>query len=247
MNPDAAHKESEAAVAAASYQAVAPEYYDLDRHPTCANFRDASVQGLRPWLRRYCTSDARILEVGAGKSVLLEYLNETGVRLSRLLVTDASPAMLNYSRDLGTNQHQLVVASADQLPALDNDLTAVVASLGDPYNEFGFWREAWRVLRPNGRVLFTTPTHEWATAYRKGGNQNVAEFELTDGRKINAPSLILEVDEQLDLMRSAGFRTLAIQEVALDDIDRGRISYKLTLAELKCAPIVRAYLAQKPG
>ncbi|SRR5579883_826715 len=245
MNPDTVQKELEAAVVAEAYQTIASEYYDPDRHPTCANFRDASVRGLRPWLRRYCTSDARIVEVGAGKSILLEYLKESGLRLSQLLVTDSSCSMLNYSQDLATDQDQLIVASADHLPALDNSVTAIVASLGDPYNDINFWREAHRILCPNGRVLFTTPSHEWATNFRKDGDPNAAEFKLANGQRIYAPSLILEVDQQIDLMRSAGFQTLAIQEIWLDDIDKGRISPKLTLSELKFAPIVRAYLACK--
>ena len=247
MTPHQTYKEPVGGGAVAAYHAIALEYYDVDRHPTCANFRDASVRALRPWLRRCCTSDARLVEVGAGQSVLLQYLNGERRRLSRVLVTDASPIMLNYSRPAGAEPYQLAVAEADHLPAADGEFTALVASLGDPYNESGFWREAYRVLCPNGRVLFTTPSHEWARAFRKPDDEKVAVFDLADGRQVRAPSLILEVDDQLDLMRSHGFRTLAVQEIALADIDGGRISQKLTLPGLESVPIVRGYLARKPG
>jgi SAM-dependent methyltransferase len=240
-------KQCEKLTTAMAYNVIGPEYYDTNRHPTCANFRDASVHGLRPWLHQYCIPDARILEVGAGKSILLEYLKENNVKVSRLIVTDASPTMLNYSRKIETGQDQLMVAMASCLPLVDHDMMAIVASLGDPYNEIGFWCEAYRVLCPNGHILFTTPSHEWARAFRKDCNGNASEFELNDGRKIYAPSIILEVNNQIDLMRSAGFRTLAIQEVMLDDIDCSRISQKLALEEMKTAPIVRAYLACKLG
>ena len=182
---------------------------------------------LVPWFRRFCTSNARILEVGAGKSLLLEYLNSKSGKVEHLLLADTSPTMLGYSRALAARPDLLVVANADRLPMPDHDLTLIVASLGDPYNTSSFWREVCRVLQPGGRVLFTTPSHEWATAFRSNVDPNVAEFELADGRKVHVPSLILDVDEQIDLMRSAGLRTLAIAEVLLEEIDQGQISRKL--------------------
>jgi hypothetical protein len=121
----------------------------------------------------------------------------------------------------------------------------LVASLGDPYNRRDFWQEAFRVLQPSGKVLFTTPSHEWAGAFRKDAHNDLAEFELASGQKVCAPSMILEVDEQLDLMQSAGFRTLAVHEVLRNDLRHTPISPKLMLPELDLAPIVRAYLARK--
>ena len=63
----------------------------------------------------------------------------------------------------------------------------------------------------------------------------------------SVPSLILQVDEQIDLMRSAGLRMLAIQEVLLEDIADGQISNKLVLPEIQCDPILRGYLARNTG
>jgi len=231
---------------AAAYEAIAQEYYNPDHHPTCANFRAASARVLGPWFRRFCTSNARILEVGAGKSLLLEYLNEKCLTVDHRLLTDSSPRMLGYSRDSSARADCLVVARADRLPVPDHDLTLIVASLGDPYNTSLFWREACRVLQPGGRVLFTTPSHEWATAFRSDTDPNVAEFDLADGQKVHVPSLIPDVDEQIDLIRSAGLRTLAIAEVMLEEIDQGKMSRKLTLPELQGAPIVRGYQARAP-
>lgn len=242
MSPEARNCQPNTAEAA--YHKIAPEYYDSNRHPTCANFRDASARGLRIWFDRCCDPYTHLIEVGAGKSIVLEYLNKSGIQLSKFLVTDASPIMLNYSRNLKTGREQFKVASAEHLPALDGEFSVLVASLGDPYNNFSFWCEAYRILRPNGKILFTTPTHEWATCFRRNKDKNIAEFELSDGQKIFAPSFIFSVDEQVDLMRSAGFRTLAIREVWLNEIDNSCISTKLTLAELSCVPIVRAYLGQ---
>jgi hypothetical protein len=94
-------------------------------------------------------------------------------------------------------------------------------------------------------VLFTTPSHEWAAAFRRDSDPTAAEFEIADGSRVQAPSLVYEVDDQLDLTRAAGFRTLAVRQVALDELDVPRLSDKLTLRELCAAPILRGYLVQK--
>ena len=159
-----------------SYQDVAAEYYDVHRHPTCANFRQASARLLIPWLDRHCTLDARIAEVGAGMSLVLEYLANHPRVVSRILISDGSWTMLSYSRTLPTSHANLVVAAADRLPLRDSNLTVLVASLGDPFNTGEFWREVRRILEPGGVVLFTTPSYEWSSAFRRGTDANSAEF-----------------------------------------------------------------------
>lgn len=248
MKSDESPEGRAARKAAEAYQTIAPEYYDATRHPTCANFRQASALALSPWLRRQCGPAARVCEAGAGKSLVQEFIRDNATLPAHLLVTDASPAMLDYSRKgLATvkDDAEFAVAFADALPAGAREFTVVVASLGDPYNDTEFWREANRVLESCGQVLFTTPSHEWAAAFRRDCDPNAAEFALADGSRVQAPSLIYDVDEQINMMRAAGFSTLAVREVALDDLETARPSHKLTLPQLRVAPIVRGYLVRK--
>ena len=79
-----------------TYETLAPEYYDPVRHPTCANFRYASKQIIKPWLEKL-TDYRPICEVGAGKSVAAELLLEAGESTADLFLTDSSQSMLEYS------------------------------------------------------------------------------------------------------------------------------------------------------
>src|SRR5258708_2843943 len=81
-----------------TYELVALEYYDPHKHPTCANFREASAGILRDWLAQlFPNGPGRACEVGAGRSILAELLDRQRVPLDDLLITDSSPSMLSYS------------------------------------------------------------------------------------------------------------------------------------------------------
>ena len=95
--------------------------------------------------------------------------------------------MLEHSRVWERMGATLVVAASNQLPLADSSVQRVVASLGDPYNEPSFWTESKRVLEPDGLVIFTTPSHEWAFAFRRdpspGSGASRAEFVLRNGHR----------------------------------------------------------------
>jgi SAM-dependent methyltransferase len=99
-----------------------------------------------------------------------------------------------------------LVSDAEQLSIRTASVDAILASLGDPYNTAAFWRECSRVLRPGGRVFFTTPSFEWAQAFREETEAPpmAAEFELVDGRALFVPSFVRSPTEQAALIRSAG-------------------------------------------
>jgi ubiquinone/menaquinone biosynthesis C-methylase UbiE len=230
--------------AVAAYNEIAPEYYDAVRHPTCANFRIASERIISSWLNRLCTWQTRICEVGAGRSLLLEFLlsRPNGIN-EQVIITDASATMLQYSQSLAaTAAATFMVAPAHQLPFCDHELSLVLASLGDSYNYPEFWLEARRVLMPGGHVIFTTPSHKWASAFRERSDPRVAEFELTGARTVRAPSWIYDVDTQLEMTRSSGFCTVEVDGITIDELNATRISEKLRLPELKTAPILNGYL-----
>ena len=119
--------------------------------------RNSEEAGLRE-LRRGLLSDAtgRVLEIGAGTGVNLPHY---GAGLESLVVTDPEPPMLRRLRraaDEHAPQAQVLQAPAEDLPFEDDSFDTVVSTLvlcgvGDQPRAL---REARRVLRPGGRLLF---------------------------------------------------------------------------------------------
>lgn len=221
-----------------TYTDLAFEYYDTMRHPTCANFREASYGLLAQWLRSFARSETKVLEVGAGASVVADWLSKGGSEPARFVATDLSPDMLAYSRG-SIASIDYVVCDAQQLPFISGSFDMVVSSLGDPYNTLAFWREAARVLRGGGHVLFTSPSFEWAFKFR--GEVDTAEFVTSDRGEILVPSYVMPDDEQSRMIEANGFMLVEIKTVedsALRTTPRS--------PRLRPGGIVSGYLAEKP-
>ncbi len=220
-----------------TYADLASEYYDPKRHPTCANFREASCLLMIPWLRDLAKDRVDILETGAGASIVSEWLAEESRGIARLVVTDASQEMLRYSSGSGSCS-ELVICDAQQLPLTSSSFDLVFASLGDSYNTIPFWSEAARVLRPAGHVLFTSPSFEWALQFRNGCN--TAEFVLSNGRMIAVPSYVKSNDAQQRMIEACGLALVEIRAVNDTELRSTPRSPKI-----RPGPIVSGYLAQK--
>jgi ubiquinone/menaquinone biosynthesis C-methylase UbiE len=230
---------------AASYDLVAKEYYDSERHPTCANFREASRLIFRQWLR-LGSDEGCICEVGAGKSLVAEILAEKLGNVGLLTLIDESESMLNYSENLRDSGARLVVASALRLPLDPESFDVVASSLGDPYNNAAFWTEVRRILKPNGICLFTTPSWEWATTFREStdpSSMHNSVFELSDGSQISLPSHIYSEDDQARLIESVGLMVSDVVRVPIRDLAEQNQSPKLVKSRGRNANVVTGYLA----
>ena len=119
--------------------------------------RGSEEAGLRE-LRRGLLAEAtgRVLEIGAGTGVNLPLY---GDGLESLVVTDPEPPMLRRLQQ-AAHEHapraQVLEAPAEDLPFEDDSFDTVVSTLvlcgvGDQSRAL---REAQRVLRPGGRLLF---------------------------------------------------------------------------------------------
>jgi ubiquinone/menaquinone biosynthesis C-methylase UbiE len=106
--------------------------------------------------------DARILDVGAGASTLVDGL--LGLGYSRLAVLDLSAAALAHARRrLGTEAARVTwyVADVLQLPVRDAAIDlwhdrAVFHFLTDPADRARYISQVRRVVRPGGHVLVAT-------------------------------------------------------------------------------------------
>ena len=180
----------------APYDALASEYYDAQLHPTCANFGELSSQFLSTHIRKHAISTRAALEVGAGNSILAEVFEKERVPLSRVTILDQSAAIIRHSKrwiSAGATP-RIADASRTGLPAGVFDL--IVASLGDPYDTSDFWQEMRRVISNSGIFLFTTPSYEWSSTYRRETARDKAEFVLRDGRGVLVPSYIRPLSEE---------------------------------------------------
>lgn len=189
----------------AAYDEIAEEYYDPERHPTCANFEELSTKFIIAQLFGLISDDFSILEVGAGKSVVAQFPK---AEKCMLIVLDESVPMLSHSKKLVKKNVQFKIAKAHQTGLPDQSVDIIVSSLGDPYNTSSFWKEVSRLLKTGGVCLFTCPAGEWANSFRVHGKRDEAEFVLRDGRSISVPSVCLNFDEQTTLIRSAGGLTV---------------------------------------
>jgi len=234
---------------AVSYELVAQEYYDRERHPTCANFREASRLLFRRWLSRV-PNQKLICEVGAGKSLIAEILTDTRRSLDTLTLVDESPAMLDYSQDLKDFGVRLDLASAFALPYDSASFDVVASCLGDPYNSICFWTEVCRVLKPDGICLFTIPSWEWAEAFRERADINSMHssmFELSDGSQISLPSHIYSQHDQTRLLESANLEVSEVSQVLIRDLSGQKLSQKLLVRRGADASVVTGYVVRRLG
>ncbi len=224
------------------YEEIAAEYYDPNRHPTAANFRAASRLVLEKLIPSLVTLSSAVVEVGCGSSLLMEVLTSASISVGTVTLVDSSPTMLAYSERWRRQGVRLLVADAEDLPLVDACADMVVSVLGDPYNTPRFWAEASRILRADGHVLYTTPSHAWSVAYRGGSGSAV--FDRLEGDDLELPSIVLSPDAQRHVIEASGLRLERQEDVALRDL-ADPISPKLRVLTSSAAPVVTAYLARK--
>jgi ubiquinone/menaquinone biosynthesis C-methylase UbiE len=227
----------------AGYADVADEYYDRARHPTCATLRELSALFLSSRIGSPSGAERRLVEVGVGRSLLAPAWVARGGRADQLVLIDSSPAMLSYSDEWRLAGATLLLADACALPVPDGSVDLLVASLGDPYNLPGFWREVARVLQPEGRALFTAPAHEWATRFRAPERQATAEFVRRDGAVLLMPSLTPSVAEQVAMIEAAGLKVTEAVACCADDLDTTPAAKLLCMSSRE--PLLRGYAVRR--
>jgi ubiquinone/menaquinone biosynthesis C-methylase UbiE len=230
-----------------SYEDIASEYYDPIRHPTCANFREGSAILLNKWLREINPKTGWFCEVGAGKSLVAELLTAKEHRQAHLIVADASPSMLAFSKKWANTITHLVIADSTMLAITSESLDLLISSLGDPYNVPSFWSEAYRTLRPGGTAVFTTPSFDWAMAFREKYKSELtsAEFETIGGEVVSVPSWIYSQVEQIEMIEKSGLLVNEHARVSIPQITSTSLSPKLLRGRGFDAEVVEGYLITK--
>lgn len=225
------------------YEALAGEYYNPERHPTCANLREGSWILLAKWLESVQVERSDFCDVGCGKSILAELVAPRLADLRNIYLIDSSLSMLAYSRHWAKHGAHLILGKAEHLPLPDRSVDFLVSSLGDPYDVEAFWREAQRVVRPGGCVLYTTPSYEWSESFRidDESRRREAEFELADGRRVVVPSYILPIGQQIALIERHHMSVREVAEIPMSALREHPISPKLVPRRGPQASVVTGY------
>lgn len=101
---------------------------------------------------------ASVLELACGTGRLTRHLHEQLREGTRIVATDVNPAMLRFAqRLLGDRAIEWGTVDAVELPYVDNSFDVVVVQFGVMFysDRNKAYREALRVLRPGGTLLFT--------------------------------------------------------------------------------------------
>src|SRR6478609_1081030 len=113
----------------ASYEDIALEYYDDQRHPTCRDLRELSKKFLVPHLRAALPKSGSLVEIGPGTSILAPEAASANA-LSRVILIDNSSGMLSYSGRWISCGARSVVAQADATGLPSGTVSLIVSALG---------------------------------------------------------------------------------------------------------------------
>jgi ubiquinone/menaquinone biosynthesis C-methylase UbiE len=157
------------------------------------------------------------LEIACGTGRVTRHLLQVLAPDAKLIATDLSPDMLQVAKEeLQGLPIEWQVADAQELAFEDNSIDLIVCCFGYMFvpEKINAFKEAWRVLRPGGTLLFTT----WDQLELNGAThihrQVIKKFlggELPDKYKI-AFSLNKE-DEIHSWLTQAGFAEIKIERV----------------------------------
>lgn len=230
-----------------TYDVVAREYYDPRLHPTCANFRELSLRSFQENLRIKKIYDhlhsGKLLETGAGKSLVAEQLAKTNFALDNLTLQDQSEEMLSHSIRWQNQINGMLISDARDVPVASGEYNTVLSFLLDPYNDPNLWNEMNRVLAAGGLWIFTTPSFDWANQFRQKSSQTLSRFVLGSGEEIDLPSYVYPVHKMINLLKKKGFKLEAFRGLSLLEI-RGRISKKL-VTKSPLNSVVDSYVFRK--
>jgi len=148
------------------------------------------------------------LDLGTGTGRNLSLLEGEGV--TTRLGLDRSTAMLKRAN---ADRARLIAGDATALPFAAAAFDLVLASLmaGDLPDLSGFTREASRVLRRRGSLVYSDFHPSWAERNWQ------RTFESADGRKWRLPYHPHGLDDHRAALDGAALETVAIEEPRLDD------------------------------
>lgn len=196
---------------------------------------------------RVTTMSGPFLELACGTGVLTRQLLAHLPKDARLTATDLNPPMLAEARRRVAEDPRLVWAQADMtaVPFPDDGFGAVICQFGFmfPPDKATIFREARRILRPGGVLLFSV----WDTLAANPANPVV--LQALTGLFPSDPPRFLEVpfgfqDQSLirGLMEEAGFTEIRMELVSKEC--RSSSARELALGLVRGTPLVGELVAR---
>ena len=126
--------------------------------------------GTRQWITKYVPRNGKVLEAGCGLGKWVFYLSEFGIDIEGLDFSENVIDNLNKWKSKYNYSTDFNVGDVKKLPYQDNSLSGYI-SLGviehfieGPEKPL---KEAYRVLRPGGIAIITTPSISWYISYKR--------------------------------------------------------------------------------
>ncbi len=229
-----------------SYDVVASEYYDSILHPTCSNFRSASILLISGFLRSL-PAPGRTLDLGAGRSVVPDVELQSSRSLGSIVLFDGSRDMLANNEPEFLARCESIIGEPSNIPMVSEGIDLILSSLGDPYNNQSVWKECARLLTKFGRLIYTTPAYEWMLRYRveeEGAPEHISRFVDRTGAVHDLPSFVYDPRTQSDLFGKAGLLVEETKVCYADEVP-GPLSPKLVNCSKERLPIVRGFLLRR--
>ncbi|MDR2145419.1 MAG: methyltransferase domain-containing protein [Tannerella sp.] len=192
------------------YNKIAPEFTEEQRITT-KNFHTYSRDFLENSITQHIKESDKILEIGPGKDWLQKNFK---LPTTQYFSIDVSAQMLK--EQLEENRY---VGSVRNMPFPDNSFDVVISSLADPYFYPSAICDIHRVLKPNGKFIFTTPSSVWSNAIRND-NTNKTTFVLKSGDKSEVFSFTFTMPEIVEILKICNFEIINCEEIkAISEIN----------------------------
>ena len=210
------------------YNIIASEFTD-DKRITTHNFHTASIPFFEYAINNYIQTWDKVLEIGPGQNWLLANFHFPEIDYYSI---DVSENMMKRS---GSNNGKNIVGSIRNTCFPSDFFDLVIASLADPFLYPASLSEIYRILKTEGRLIFTIPSSEWSSCIREKNNANKTKFLLNNKSYAEVFSFTYSLEELCKMLVNTGFRIIYSTELAMNRFSNERISLAISTAAQKKA------------